>query len=568
MKMKQYIIGIALLFTSLNFTSCDSFFEAEPQDSVSENGFWKSETDAEKFLTNLYAKTFPVVYEGSIFFDEAMSDNAYLVWDGWYTDVKLLANGTQDSYGTAPKNIWQQHYANIRACWNMIENIEKIPGLSEASKSCVLGETRFLMAYNYLRLIIFFGDVPLVKKVMNIEESKAIARSPKADVADFIVEQLDEASAALLSQDMDKGRASWGACQTLKARLYLNMNNYPEVLKVTDGLMGKYALHTSGETPYEDLFSGMAENAPEIILSIVRDKSAGSIATGHYSNQIFFMKGMSGGDALIAITPSGTLIDSYPMADGRLIHEKGSTYNPKDPYKNRDPRLKQSVVYPTQQLKYLNAVTGTVEETLFDPEVSTTIPEQQYSAKEPSATGYMWNKYVDWSPYAMTQITDCTNDIILLRYADVLLMRAEAIAETQGIGGKGAVIDLIDQLRVRCKGGSVHPENYTTNEALINLVRNERRIELANEGLRYFDILRWKLAEKTPVVDGVGLKGDFYGAFMRLDGVGSKDRTVEIDGAPRRYVETRFFNPAKHYLQPIPQTEIELNTNLVQNPNW
>lgn len=164
MKMKQYIVGVFLLFTLVNFTSCDSFFEAEPQDSVSENGFWKTETDVDKFLTNLYAKTFPVVYEGSIFFDEAMSDNAYLVWDGWYTDVKLMANGTQDAYGTAPKNIWAQHYSNIRACWQIIENIDKVPELSEATKSRLLGETRFLMSYNYLRLIIFFGDVPLIKK--------------------------------------------------------------------------------------------------------------------------------------------------------------------------------------------------------------------------------------------------------------------------------------------------------------------------------------------------------------------------------------------------------------------
>ena len=99
-------------------------------------------------------------------------------------------------------------------------------------------------------------------------------------------------------------------------------------------------------------------------------------------------------------------------------------------------------------------------------------------------------------------------------------------------------------------------------------MRNERRVEFANEGVRYFDLLRWKLAEKSPVEDGVGLKGDFYGAYMRLDGVGSTDRTVMVDGVPRRYVETRFFNPEKHYLQPIPQKEIDLNPNLTQNPNW
>lgn len=147
-------------------------------------------------------------------------------------------------------------------------------------------------------------------------------------------------------------------------------------------------------------------------------------------------------------------------------------------------------------------------------------------------------------------------------------MRKFSLAELKGVSEKTTIIGLINELRDRAKCGRVHNENYNTQEELINLVRNERRVEFANEGVRYFDLLRWKLAEKSPVEDGVGLKGDFYGAYMRLDGVGSTDRTVMVDGVPRRYVETRFFNPEKHYLQPIPQKEIDLNPNLTQNPNW
>ena len=102
----------------------------------------------------------------------------------------------------------------------------------------------------------------------------------------------------------------------------------------------------------------------------------------------------------------------------------------------------------------------------------------------------------------------------------------------------------------------------------MKLVKNERRIELANEGLRFFDIVRWRDAEKNTVADGVGLSGELYGAFMRLDGVGKDDRTVEVDGVSRRYVETRTFDPAKHYLLPVPQKEIELASGLTQNPGW
>lgn len=565
--MKNYIITIMLLCLCFGVTSCDDFLDASPTDKVSEVNYWATENDVNKFLTETYAATFPIVYENSIFFDEPMSDNAYLTWEGWYTNVKLMANGTQDSYGTAPYNIWQKHYECIRKCYQIYENIDKANDLSTEKKEQYLAEARFLEAYNYHRLIIFFNNVPLATKVLSIQESKEITQSERTTVVSHIEKLLEQSANTLINRKMDAGRATWGACKTLLARVYLNENDYQKLLPVTEELMGKYVLHTAGDTPYEDLFSGLAENSDEIIFSIIRTATTGSLKTGHYGNQIFFLKGMSGGDALLASTPSGSLIDSYPMADGRLIKEKGSTYNPSEPYKDRDPRFYQSVIYPSGQIKYLN--NGNLESTLYDPEnPDMVIDLQKYDAKEPSPTGYMWNKYVDWSLHSMVQITDCTNDMIIMRYADVLLMRAEALTELNGLSAKEQVIDIIDQLRKRCGGGLVQRDNYVTKDDLINLVRNERRIELANEGLRYFDILRWKIAEKTPAVDGVGLKGEFYGAYMRLDGIGKNDRTVMVDGVPRRYVETRYFDPAKHYLQPIPQKEIDLNTNLIQNPNW
>ncbi|MCC8155332.1 MAG: RagB/SusD family nutrient uptake outer membrane protein [Tannerellaceae bacterium] len=268
-----------------------------------------------------------------------------------------------------------------------------------------------------------------------------------------------------------------------------------------------------------------------------------------------------------ALTPTGNLIDSYPMADGRLIHENGSTYNPFDPYKDRDPRLSQSVIYPTSQIG--TSTPNGVEWVYYDPEDAGTIPDQQYNAKEPSSTGYVWKKYVDWSEHAMVQITDCGVDIIILRYADVLLMHAEALLETKGVTAKNEIIEILNQLRDRCKGGRIHADNYNSEDELRFLVRNERRVELANEGLRYFDIIRWKIAEKSPAIDGYGLKGEVYGAFMRLDGIGRNDRTATIDGAPRRYVETRIFKPEKHYTFPIPQKDVDLtNESLKQNKNW
>ena len=567
MKIKIFFTQVfSILFLFL--CSCDDFLDAEPQDTISDKTFWTSEENVSKFITDIYSCTFPYIHEGSIFSEEAMSDNSFLVWQGWYSNIRLVGNGTQDAYGSVPYNVWKYSYSHIRKCWHVLKNVPEMEMISQNKRDLYLAETRFILAYNYSRLIAFFGDVPFVNKVLTSDESKEISRSDKEVIRQFIIEELDKASEVLKGEIREKGRVTWGACQMLKARIYLNQNNFEKVLETTTGLLGQYSLNTAGTTPYYDLFSGAVEDSPEIIFSIIRDKSVGSIKTGHTGNEAFLLKGMSGGDAFRAITPTGSLVDSYPMADGRLIHENGSIYDPKNPYANRDPRLAQSIVYPTGQIRYLDGTTKKIEETLYDPEDDSTIAGQQYSATEPSPTGYMWNKYVDWSVYGMTEIKDCTNDIIIMRYADVLLMHAEALAETKGIGAKNEVIDLIDQLRERCKGGLVHRDNYSSKDDLISLVRNERRIELANEGLRYYDILRWKIAEKVTVIESQGLKGELYGAFMRLDGLGKDDRTVLVDGVPRRYVETRYFESNKHYFWPIPQKECELNTNLDQNPGW
>lgn len=440
MNRNIFIIGIISLF----LYACDDFFESFPQDKVTEENFWQSENDVLKFLTDIYAKTLKTDGSGSITYDEAMSDNAHMVWE-WYGGQQQVANGTQNSYGDVPTNIWSNSYENIRKCYQFLENIDRASEISSDFKNRVIGEARFLLAFNYNQLLLYFGSVPLVEKVLSVNESKELV-------------------------------------QALKARVLLFQGEWEKALKVTDGLMGKYALNTAGDTPYEDLFSGMAESSNEIILSIPREKTAGSVKTGHIGNRTFLLKGISGGDPYRAVMPTGSLVDAYPMADGRLIHENGTTYNPRDPYKDRDPRFYQSIVYPTGQIRYLNSTTNTIEETLYDPENSSTIPVQQYNASEPSATGYMWNKYVDWSPYAMNEILDCTNDLILLRYAEILLIRAEALAELTGIGAKGEICDLLDQLRTRCGGGLIHRENYTTQEDLIDLVRNERRVELAGEG--------------------------------------------------------------------------------------
>lgn len=563
MKKITYIISLVLM-TGFSFQSCDDFLDSFPEDKVTNENFWKTQEDAEKILVDLYTSTMPK----SFYFDEAMSDNAYLCWD-WWGGYQQVGNGNFTAYGNVPSNRWSGAYSAIRKCWFLLEGMSKVKFNTETDKNRIMGQTYFMLAYHYYILTTHFGDVPLVTETLSIPESESLSRTPKNEVVDFAINKLKEAIPMLEGLQLDNGRVTADACRALIARIQLFNEDYAGVLETIKGLEGKYSLYTEGDTPYEDLFSGASEKNCEIILSVPCAPKVGSVTTSHSGNGAMLLKGMSGNDPYAAVYPTGSLIDAYPMADGRLIREAGSTYESSHPHKNRDPRFYQSIVYPTANIKVLDASTNTVVEKYYDPEDSErSIPLQRYNAPEPSRTGYMWNKYVDYSPYAMNEIWDCTNDVIVFRYADILLMKAEALIRTKGEAAKQDVCDLIDQLRDRVKGGRVHRENYNTAEELMELLKNERRIELANEGLRYFDIIRWKDAEKNPATDGVGLNGDTYGAYMRLDGVGKNDAVIEIDGVARRFVEKRYFNAAKNYLFPIPQRERDLNGNLSQNPNW
>lgn len=566
------IIAIALLFS---FSACDSFLESYPHDEMTDETFWNSAEDVEKMMINLYDNTFP---SSGIFWDEAMSDNARLE-HAWWGGQKQVADGSISPGGEAgskPASVWSGSYASIRKCWFILENIDKVPYTDTKDKEIVVAEIRAMLAYNYSVLVTYFGDVPLVTKTLSVMESKNTPRNKKEEVLAYIVEQADLAASVLkgVSKSSNrKGKVNWETCLAIKARTYLYQNDYTNLLSVVQELKGGgYPLYTAGDTPYEDLFSGKAESSSEIIFSRINLPRIGSLSAGHSGNGAMFLKGMSGGDTYCAIFPSGSLVDAYPMADGRLIHEVGSTYDSNNPYNNRDPRFYQTIIYPTGDMKYLDATTNMVKLTRFDPEDRTTLIAQTlYDTAEPTRTGYIWNKYIDYSVYAMTDPWDCTNDIIVFRYADILLMEAEALAELKGASAAGEIINLIDQLRDRSKAGRVHRVNYTTKESLIKLVRNERRIELANEGVRYFDLIRWKQAEFNTVETGIGLAGPMYGAKMEQtdkDAPGYADPIVMVDGVKRRLVEQRYFNSARNYLFPIPQGEIDLNPALTQNPGW
>jgi hypothetical protein len=563
MKKILFLASISCLLLG----SCEKFLTSNPSDEIPEERFWTDPGNVEKFITNLYAESFigGQAVTG-IWWDDTMGDDSHLVWNWFISGFQAVVRGTANDGINVSRQMWERGYTNIRSAWLVLENIEKT-GLSDAKRAQYEGEARFMMAWAYNHLVNYFGEVPLVDHVLTVAESEEVTRTPKAQVVEFLLDQLDQAITQLADVDRIYGRITQGAAQAFKARVLLQQNRWDDVIAATEPLMGKYTLYSAGETPYFDLFHDVAPEADEIILTIPRMAKTGAYNTGTIANRAFGMKGQTGGDPYRSITPTGPLVDSYPMANGYLPHEEGSGWSPTDPYKDRDPRFYQSITYPTGMIEIIDGTN--IISVPYDPEnAATTNAMQLYDANEPSATGYVWKKFIDYSLHGMSNLTDCINDIMLIRYAEVLVTRAEALAESKGLEAKEEVIDLIDQLRDRVKGGKVPRGAYNTKEDLIRLVRNERRVELAGEGLRPWDLKRWKVAELDVVENGYGLKGELYGAYMRLDGAGATMRTVTVDGVARRYVETRYFDVPKHYLLPIPREQIDLNPNLTQNEGW
>ena len=239
------------------------------------------------------------------------------------------------------------------------------------------------------------------------------------------------------------------------------------------------------------------------------------------------------------LAPLKSLVDSYIMLNGKAIDEDGSGYSAATPWANRDPRLAATVMYPGNSYPVSG---GTVE-----PDWSGR--DAFNSTSDVTPTGYYIRKWWD-NTYRLT--LQSSLNAIIIRYADVLLMNAEAHAEL-GTLNETVWNATIRKIRERAGFTEASALDFPASGNLKAIVRNERRAELAFEGSRRTDIIRWKMAETV-------LNGWCHGMYTG-ETVGTDDGFVRI--------EQRQFDPAKHYLWPIPQKERDLTGNsLEQNPNW
>lgn len=542
MKRLNYI----LLSGALAFMSCSDFLDRDPLDQASENTFWNTVEDAETGVNALY----PLLPGERDFWRDCESDNSLMTNSWGESGLGYICQGIHNAATGYLSEEWV--YGDI---YRILYYLDKLNGMdiNEESKRRFEGEARFILALKYYRMTRHFGDIPLIKEKPVALEDAALSRSPKQEVLDYAIENINKAIEYLPESysGEDVGRITKGAAYTLKADMYLDMASYAQFHRGEDATslwreaasaakavidLGLYAL----EEDYAYLFTAEANNNnSEVIL-----------ARQYLENEITHMLPLLCSPAGTGITgqgwasfcPTRDLVDSYEMTDGLSIYESPN-YDMNNPWENRDLRLKKTFMLPG-----VDVLRPTGEYSPYMPHPAYNNPEV-INQEGGGITGFMYLKYND---PLLEKIDQAWINYSLYRYAEVLLIYAEALNEYEP--GNSQITWAVNQVRERA--GLPDVDALLGDQAAMReKIRDERRHEFVCEHKRYFDILRWKIAEDVLNTPGYGI---------------NQDATAPIgDYTQEKFLgQNRTFDPAKHYLWPIPQTARDKNTNLSQNPNW
>lgn len=536
-KIIQYITIIAA--TIITLVSCNDL-DLAPTNKFTDANYWTSVEKADGVLNMAYRQMFSAHY---FFANERLTDNVYEDRGG--TDEKIITLGQANAALGRFANEWKDCYEGIKTCHIFLEYVDLVPDMDPALKERMIAEIRFIRASLFFRLTNHYGDVPFFDYDISRQEANTISRTDKAVVIDFVRNELEDIVSMLPKAGeyaaKDKGRITQGAVMTLLARTYLYENDWTNVAAITEDIIngdyGQYALFPS----YEGLFLPENEYNQEVILDL------GYTLTRRTWSEMQDAIPISVGGRVNAAAPTQELVNDYIMLNGKAIHEQGSGYNEDNPYVNRDPRFGYSIVHHGYRWRKGD---GSVSTIYIRPGSSSgvqgasSLDEYSGPGQNSTATGYYTRKYFD--PTAPEGIAAGLN-LILMRYADILLMYAEAKNE---LGEMNQAIWEQTIRPIRERAGFTDPGalNYPASTNMQEIIRRERRSELFLEGTRLFDIRRWGIIETVMNGNPTGAKfADNNTQYIRLD-----QRTFR----------------ERDYLFAIPQSQRDINPNLTQNTGY
>lgn len=563
---------IVILFVGccLGLSSCYDL-DLNPLSSASNENWYSSETEIEMSINDFYRSEFWYMD------NEDKTDNFT-----YRESPSEVIKGTLNGQSKDVTDLWARQYKAIARANVVLTNMDKAAemGISEAKVKRYEAEALFQRACCYARLVTYFGDVIYVDKGVDIDEAFKMGRTPKSEIIPLIYADYDKAIAALPEEytGLESQRATKGAALALKARFAMYMGDWEIVSDATKQCMdlGIYRLHPS----YANLFLSTTKNSVESIFLLPRSIEL-KVTLGNWTVMNEISRNCGGWGAF---TPSWDLFASYTCTDGLPIDES-PLFDPHNPFKNRDPRCTATIVeFDTPHLGFIfsphpddaqvkNLNTGKMQKN----------NDARVSAQFASFNGLLWKKGIDETWLENGKDTD--PDYIIIRYADVLLMYAEAKIELGQIDQ--SVLDAINQVRARAYGvdytqTSGYPAVTTTDpQELRTILRTERRVEFAKEGLRYMDLVRWRIAGKALGRPNYGMlypvsllqekvvdKGLwFWPDTPQIDEDGISDFSAMEQAGLIAPLSQRIWND-RQYLWPVPTKEVLINENIKQNPGY
>ena len=531
---------------------------------MTDDNFWQTE----EHLAQV-ANTFTAALQGKYWLNitEIMADSA--PW-AVTTAFRTIGAGNFTTETSQINSLWVTAYTGIGRVNYFLNNYQRAESVKEEVKERYAAEAYFYRAYNYWVLTTYFGDVPYITDELSVESPDVFrGRDPRAEVIANVTKDLESHYRNLPEYipagSSEFGRVSQCAALALLSRIYLYNEMYEEAADAAERAMANpyHALYSTGnpDEDYVNLFNwtGRASrNAAnkETLLAFVYNYDLGEAARqSHNLSRECWVPG-----DYARFVPTNSMIEAYLTKDGQ-IWDPSTANSYEDVFKDRDPRMVQSILAP--DTPWEGGKSGDLLST--DDKIYTYPLLTNDKTAAMTYSGYYMRKYVE--PSTVKYVGHDDNDLIMLRYAEVLLNYAEA-KEMLGQLTQADLDKTINLLRDRV--GMVHMDlaNLPAGSDIRTEIQRERRIELFFEGHRYFDIIRWK--------QGHLLGEDLLGVNKRwLD---QSRLAVDLnklswktkDGQQYLLIEEgRNFNPGKHYLLPIPFKQMQLNPNLApQNPGW
>ncbi|MEJ7769712.1 MAG: RagB/SusD family nutrient uptake outer membrane protein [Chitinophagaceae bacterium] len=529
----------------LLFSCKKNILDKIPLNSYSEELVWKDANLIQTFVNNTYR----VVPHG---FNYSMANSLSTLTDEnnarAFSSANIINAGNITPDALAALDYWndpQRGFYKVVTRTNIFLSRIGESIIDTAQKSRMTGEMTFLRAYAYFRLISFYGGVPLIKKPFGLTDDFNVPRNTYKECMDFVLAELDKAAGMLPLKHtaVNMGRITKGAALAIKARALLYAasplnnpsNETSKWQQASDAAKAVIDLNQYALFPdYKTMFLAATIYNPEMIwqrpFNLAIEPENVFVELSQYPN---------GYGGFAQVHPLQNIVDDYETLNGKLPRNDPS-YNPQNPYLNRDPRFYASILYDGAPFK--------------GREVETFLPKGQDSNEGSSQpwnstqTGYYQRKFLDEAITNPGGTNIGSTPWTFSRFAEVLLNYAEA---KLNLGDEPTCREYINKIRSR---QSVNmPPVTETGPALVARLQNERRIELSFEDHRWFDVRRWKIA---PVVLNIPGKR----MAVTKDASGNKIYTV-VNFQPRAFTD-------KNYLVPIPQYEISKNPKLVQNPGY